>query len=408
MERYKFLEKQIKNHDSRRKKKKKCIFMRIVKFILKIMPLLGVIVFLFTSYVTYSASYDAESFYNIPKQYFYNIHYFDIYVSLGALFLYNSIFIASLYMLINSKNYIQYYFVIVIFFFILIQPTWDLKFYDLEFMSTLIKTAFRIHDKSLIEYLALMLRAFIILDSTFIFVLIMEYFLYREKILNNEINFNKLINNTYYDLHHRENNSIIKEIKMIESFRARRLNIIQNLKNLSHDTIITLFGAGCFLLLIFFTIILLKCPYVIILFLGMLFLHILFLRVNIIFENLKFKVKTILTFFVFVIGVLSIVFLLVVWIATFWTSYTIILDNTRYSKKKEYTIVKHTDSSKEKDVDIVILDKGSQIITMKGEVNDNELKIFTDNFEIRDSDGLKFRFKNFSNVVTASNIEDNG
>jgi len=144
------------------------------------------------------------------------------------------------------------------------------------------------------------------------------------------------------------------------------------------------------------------------LFLGILFLGILFLRVNIIFENLKFKVKTILTIFAFIIGVLPIVFLLVVWLKTFCTSYTIILDNTRYSKKKEYTIVKHTDSSKEKDVDIVILDKGSQIITMKGEVNDNELKIFTDNFEIRDSDGLKFRFKNFSNVVTASNMEDNG
>ena len=42
---------------------------------------------------------------------------------------------------------------------------------------------------------------------------------------------------------------------------------------------------------------------------------------------------------------------------------------------------------------------------IRGEVNDNELKIFTDDFEIRDSDGLKFRFKNFSNVVTASNME---
>ena len=413
MEKYKFLEKQIKNHDNRRKKKKKCIFMRMVNFILKIMPLLGVIIFLFTSYTIYSVSYDAESFYNIPKQYFYNIHYFDTYVSLGFLILCNSILIASLYILINSKNYILYYFVIIIFFLISIQPTWDLKFYDLEFMSTLIKTAFRIHDANLIEYLARMLRAFIIFASTFTFVFILEYFLYREKTLKNEITFNKLINNTYYDLHHRDNNSIrwlLKEITMIESFIIKKINIIKifknlkNNKNLSLDTFISLFREVCFLLPIFITtiILILKYPCIIILILG-----VLFLCFNRIFEYLKFKfkVKTILTFYVFLIGALSIVFLLVVWIMTFWTSYTIILDNTRYSKKKEYTIVKHTDSSKEKDVDIVILDKGSQIITMKGEVNDNELKIFTDDFEVRDSDGLKFRFKNFSNVVTASNME---
>jgi|GEM_PF-3003353 membrane protein len=406
MEKYKFLEKQMKNHNSIRKKKKKCIFMRIVNFILKIMPLLGVIVFLFTSYTIYSASYDAESFYNIPKQYFYNILYFDTYVSLGFLFLYNSILIASLYIFINSKNYIRYYFVIILFFFISIQPTWDLKFYDLEFMSK--------HIANLTETQALLLRGFIILVSTFNFVFILEYFLYRKKTLKNQTNFNKLINNTYYDLHHRENNSdkrwLLKEITMIERFSVRKLNKIFNFKNLLYDTIIPIFGVLCFLLSIIFTTIILKLkyPYVIMLFLGILFLGILFLRVNIIFENLKFKVKTILTIFAFIIGVLPIVFLLVVWLKTFCTSYTIILDNTRYSKKKEYTIVKHTDSSKEKDVDIVILDKGSQIITMKGEVNDNELKIFTDNFEIRDSDGLKFRFKNFSNVVTASNMEDNG
>ena len=406
MEKYKFLEKQMKNHNSIRKKKKKCIFMRIVNFILKIMPLLGVIVFLFTSYTIYSASYDAESFYNIPKQYFYNILYFDTYVSLGFLFLYNSILIASLYIFINSKNYIRYYFVIILFFFISIQPTWDLKFYDLEFMSK--------HIANLTETQALLLRGFIILVSTFNFVFILEYFLYRKKTLKNQTNFNKLINNTNYDLHHRENNSdkrwLLKEITMIERFSVRKLNKIFNFKNLLYDTIIPIFGVLCFLLSIIFTTIILKLkyPYVIMLFLGILFLGILFLRVNIIFENLKFKVKTILTIFAFIIGVLPIVFLLVVWLKTFCTSYTIILDNTRYSKKKEYTIVKHTDSSKEKDVDIVILDKGSQIITMKGEVNDNELKIFTDNFEIRDSDGLKFRFKNFSNVVTASNMEDNG
>lgn len=406
MEKYKFLEKQMKNHNSIRKKKKKCIFMRIVNFILKIMPLLGVIVFLFTSYTIYSASYDAESFYNIPKQYFYNILYFDTYVSLGFLFLYNSILIASLYIFINSKNYIRYYFVIILFFFISIQPTWDLKFYDLEFMSK--------HIANLTETQALLLRGFIILVSTFNFVFILEYFLYRKKTLKNQTNFNKLINNTYYDLHHRENNSdkrwLLKEITMIERFSVRKLNKIFNFKNLLYDTIIPIFGVLCFLLSIIFTTIILKLkyPYVIMLFLGILFLGILFLRVNIIFENLKFKVKTILTIFAFIIGVLPIVFLLVVWLKTFCTSYTIILDNTRYSKKKEYTIVKHTDSSKEKDVDIVILDKGSRIITMKGEVNDNELKIFTDNFEIRDSDGLKFRFKNFSNVVTASNMEDNG
>lgn len=406
MEKYKFLEKQMKNHNSIRKKKKKCIFMRIVNFILKIMPLLGVIVFLFTSYTIYSASYDAESFYNIPKQYFYNILYFDTYVSLGFLFLYNSILIASLYIFINSKNYIRYYFVIILFFFISIQPTWDLKFYDLEFMSK--------HIANLTETQALLLRGFIILVSTFNFVFILEYFLYRKKTLKNQTNFNKLINNTYYDLHHRENNSdkrwLLKEITMIERFSVRKLNKIFNFKNLLYDTIIPIFGVLCFLLSIIFTTIILKLkyPYVIMLFLGILFLGILFLRVNIIFENLKFKVKTMLTIFAFIIGVLPIVFLLVVWLKTFCTSYTIILDNTRYSKKKEYTIVKHTDSSKEKDVDIVILDKGSQIITMKGEVNDNELKIFTDNFEIRDSDGLKFRFKNFSNVVTASNMEDNG
>ena len=141
MEKYKYLEKQMKNHDSRRKKKKKCIFMKIVNFILKIMPLSGVIIFLFTSFIIYSFSYDAESFYNIPKQYFYNIHYFDTYVALGFLILYNSILIASLYILINSKNYIQYYLVIIIISLILIQPTWDLKFYDLNLMSTLIKTA---------------------------------------------------------------------------------------------------------------------------------------------------------------------------------------------------------------------------------------------------------------------------
>ena len=406
MEKYKFLEKQMKNHNSIRKKKKKCIFMRIVNFILKIMPLLGVIVFLFTSYTIYSSSYDAESFYNIPKQYFYNILYFDTYVSLGFLFLYNFILIASLYIFINSKNYIRYYFVIILFFFISIQPTWDLKFYDLEFMSK--------HIANLTETQALLLRGFIILVSTFNFVFILEYFLYRKKTLKNQTNFNKLINNTYYDLHHRENNSdkrwLLKEITMIERFSVRKLNKIFNFKNLLYDTIIPIFGVLCFLLSIIFTTIILKLkyPYVIMLFLGILFLGILFLRVNIIFENLKFKVKTILTIFAFIIGVLPIVFLLVVWLKTFCTSYTIILDNTRYSKKKEYTIVKHTDSSKEKDVDIVILDKGSQIITMKGEVNDNELKIFTDNFEIRDSDGLKFRFKNFSNVVTASNMEDNG
>ena len=109
-----------------------------------------------------------------------------------------------------------------------------------------------------------------------------------------------------------------------------------------------------------------------------------------------------------ILGGCLIVFWLSIVVMTFYRSFDIIIDNTRYSKKKEYTIVKHTDNSKEKDVDIVILDKGSQIITMKGEVNDNELKIFTDNFEIRDSDGLKFRFKNFSNVVTASNLEDYG
>lgn len=406
MEKYKYLEKQMKNHDSRRKKKKKCIFMKIVNFILKIMPLSGVIIFLFTSFIIYSFSYDAESFYNIPKQYFYNIHYFDTYVALGFLILYNSILIASLYILINSKNYIQYYLVIIIISLILIQPTWDLKFYDLNLMSTLIKTAFRIHNATLTESHLIKLRGIIILVSTFYFVFILEYFLYREKTLKSEIKLNKLINNTYCNLHHRENNSIkrwlLKEITMIERFRVRKLNKIKNFKNLLYDAIIPGIGVGCIFLSIIFTtfILILKYPHVIII------LGILFLGVNIIFEyRWKFIVKTILTLFVFFIVVVLIIFLLVVWIRTFCTSYTIILNNAQYSKKNEYTIIDDSNYTKEKVLDIVILDKGSQVIIMKGKIKDNELKIFTDNFEVRASDGLKFKFKKFSSVVTASNME---
>lgn len=57
-------------------------------------------------------------------------------------------------------------------------------------------------------------------------------------------------------------------------------------------------------------------------------------------------------------------------------------------------------------VEVVILHKGSQIITQCGEINGMDLTIYTDKYTIKESNSYEYTLKKFNNVVSNSNMPE--
>ena len=91
-----------------------------------------------------------------------------------------------------------------------------------------------------------------------------------------------------------------------------------------------------------------------------------------------------------------------------FTTVTYIKDKNVINKKK-YEIIKKGNTascSTISNVEVVVLRKGSQIITQCGEMNGNDLTIYIDKYTIKESNNYEYTLNKFTNVVTNSNMPE--
>jgi membrane protein len=85
------------------------------------------------------------------------------------------------------------------------------------------------------------------------------------------------------------------------------------------------------------------------------------------------------------------------------------INNNSFFQTKKYEIINKGNTvscSTIPMVEVVILHKGSQIITQCGEINDMDLTIYTDKYTIKESNSYEYTLKKFNNVVSNSNMPE--
>ena len=97
----------------------------------------------------------------------------------------------------------------------------------------------------------------------------------------------------------------------------------------------------------------------------------------------------------------------IVFIVSFVLTLILLYKASLVENKNIYEIIKEGNTvscSTISKVEVVILHKGSQIITQCGDINGMDLTIYTDKYTIKESSNCEYTLKNFNNVVSDSNL----
>ena len=85
------------------------------------------------------------------------------------------------------------------------------------------------------------------------------------------------------------------------------------------------------------------------------------------------------------------------------------INNNSFFQTKKYEIINEGNTASCSTipmVEVVILHKGSQIITQCGEINGMDLTIYTDKYTIKESNSYEYTLRRFNNVVSNSNMHE--
>ena len=101
----------------------------------------------------------------------------------------------------------------------------------------------------------------------------------------------------------------------------------------------------------------------------------------------------------YIVPIAFIIFLII------WT-FSNIINNKAYFISKKYEIIYDNDT-KESQVEVVILHKGSQIITMQGCITKSTLYIYKNTYELKESSNYKYELHSFKKVIPVTKQKSN-